>query len=56
MYQNGCLPNIYGGFKLLRQVLIREQISLVHCHQAYSALGGDAMVYARTMGLKVHLG
>jgi hypothetical protein len=28
---------------------------MVHCHQAFSTLGGEALVQARTMGYKVSM-
>lgn len=50
------MPTLWlGAFRLLRLICIRERISLVHCHQAFSTLGGEALVQARTMGYKVRL-
>lgn len=47
------LPTIFGGFRLLRNILIREGITLVHAHQAFSVMGHEAILQARTMGYKV---
>jgi ribosomal protein L34 len=48
------MPTLWiGAFRLLRLICIRERISLLHCHQAFSTLGGEALVQARTMGYKV---
>lgn len=35
------------------QVLLRERITLVHAHQAFSAIAHEAILHARTMGYKV---
>lgn len=46
-------PTLFGGFALLREVLLRERITLVHAHQAFSAIAHEAILHARTMGYKV---
>ena len=50
MTQAVTLPTLFGGFALLRCVLLRERIDLVHAHQAFSTLGHEALMHARTMG------
>lgn len=52
-YSQSTLPTIYGSFRLLRLILIRERITLVHAHQAFSTLGLECLLHARTMGYKV---
>ncbi|CAI0452881.1 unnamed protein product [Linum tenue] len=47
------LPTFYGTLPIVRTILIREQISLVHGHQAFSTLCHEALMHARTMGYKV---
>ncbi|KAH9324469.1 hypothetical protein KI387_004647, partial [Taxus chinensis] len=47
------LPTIYGIFPILRTILIRERITLVHGHQAFSTLCHEALLHARTMGYNV---
>lgn len=49
-------PTIFGGFRLLRAVLLRERITLVHTHQAFSAIAHEAIIHGRTMGYKVRRG
>ena len=46
-------PTLYGFFPLLRSILIRERIQIVHAHQATSYLGFESMLHAKTMGYKV---
>ncbi|PIA30901.1 hypothetical protein AQUCO_05300022v1 [Aquilegia coerulea] len=47
------LPTIYGTLPIIRTILVRERISLVHGHQAFSTLCHEALMHARTMGYKV---
>ncbi|KAI8118844.1 Phosphatidylinositol N-acetylglucosaminyltransferase subunit A [Lucilia cuprina] len=51
-YAQSILPTIICNAPLIRSVLIREQIELVHGHSAFSALGHEAMTIASLMGLK----
>ncbi|EFN58809.1 hypothetical protein CHLNCDRAFT_20112 [Chlorella variabilis] len=43
-------PTLFGGFRLLRTILLRERINLVHSHQAFSTMAHEAIMHARTMG------
>ncbi len=52
-YAQSTLPTAAGAFRLLRCILVRERITLLHAHQAFSALGLEALVHAQTMGYKV---
>ncbi|XP_019264559.1 PREDICTED: phosphatidylinositol N-acetylglucosaminyltransferase subunit A isoform X3 [Nicotiana attenuata] len=47
------LPTFFGTLPITRTILIREKISLVHGHQAFSTLCHEALMHARTMGYKV---
>ncbi|KAK7093755.1 phosphatidylinositol N-acetylglucosaminyltransferase subunit A-like [Littorina saxatilis] len=52
-FYNQCiLPSLFTTLPLMRSVFIREKISIVHGHSAFSTLGHEAMFHARTMGLK----
>lgn len=53
IHAQSTLPTWVGAFRLLRLICLRERITLVHCHQAFSTLGGEALLQARTMGYKV---
>ena len=46
-------PTILGSFRLVRSIILRERITLVHAHQAFSALAHEAVLHARTMGCQV---
>ena len=43
---------MYGLLPLLRNILVRENIHVVHTHCATSALGLESLMHARTMGYK----
>nr|XP_051214832.1 phosphatidylinositol N-acetylglucosaminyltransferase subunit A-like isoform X3 [Lolium perenne] len=47
------LPTLFMTFPIIRTILIREKISVVHGHQAFSTLCHEALMHARTMGYKV---
>lgn len=43
---------MFGLLPLLRTILIRENIHIVHSHAATSALGNESIFHARSMGYK----
>lgn len=47
------LPTFYGTLPIMRTILVRERITLVHVHQAFSTLCHEALMHARTMGYRV---
>lgn len=49
-YDQVILPTAISFFSLFRNILIRENISIVHAHQSVSPLSHEALLYARTMG------
>lgn len=53
MFMQSTFPSLYGSFPIVRTVLIRERISIVHGHQAFSTLCHEALMHARTMGYRV---
>lgn len=50
-HDNCTLPSLGTMFPLIRNILIRERVDIVHGHQATSNLTHMAMYHARTMGL-----
>jgi len=46
------LPTFLVSFPLVRQILIREKIEIVHGHQATSTLANECIVYAAELGLR----
>lgn len=45
------LPTLFTFFPLFRQIIIRESIQLIHCHQTTSALAHECIMHGRTMGI-----
>lgn len=52
IYRQATLPTIFGFFPIFRNIILREQIQIVHGHQALSSMCHEAILHARTMGLK----
>lgn len=52
VYDQVTLPTVYALAPILRSIFIREDIDIVHGHQAFSSLCHEAIVHAKTMGLK----
>jgi phosphatidylinositol glycan class A protein len=53
IYQQTSFPTLFGNMCVLRAILLRERISLVHAHQAFSTLALEALLHAGTMGFPV---
>ncbi|KAJ1816876.1 Phosphatidylinositol N-acetylglucosaminyltransferase GPI3 subunit [Coemansia sp. RSA 2598] len=52
VYSNASLPTFFCTFPIFRQIFIREQVDIVHGHQAFSTFCHEAILHARSMGLK----
>ncbi|KAI7864557.1 GlcNAc transferase [Spinellus fusiger] len=52
IHSEATLPTIYGFFPLFRNILIRESISIVHGHGAFSSLCHESILHSKTMGVK----
>lgn len=52
VYSQCILPSIISTFPLLRQILLRERINIVHAHSAFSALALEAIIHARVLGIR----
>mmetsp|Transcript_7997 Transcript_7997/g.11417 ORF Transcript_7997/g.11417 Transcript_7997/m.11417 type:complete len:182 (+) Transcript_7997:144-689(+) len=51
MVDEDILPTFFSTFPLIRWILIREGIDIVHSHQATSSMGNEAIVYASELGI-----
>jgi phosphatidylinositol glycan class A protein len=47
MFQGATFPTIYASWPLLRQIFLREQVSLLHGHQTFSTLAYEACFLIR---------
>lgn len=53
VFYNQCiLPTMICNIAIVRYVLIREQIEIVHGHSAFSVLGHEVSIIGKLMGLK----
>lgn len=53
-FYNQCiLPTMMCNIPLLRYILLRERIEIVHGHSAFSALAHEAMFIGKLLGLRV---
>lgn len=52
-YSQCILPTMMCNIPLLRNILIREQIDIVHGHSAFSALAHEVMFVGKLLGLRV---
>jgi len=52
MYRASTFPTVFSFFPMFRNIVIREQIEIVHGHASLSSLCHEAILHARTMGLR----
>lgn len=53
VFYNQCvLPTMLCSLPLIRYIFIRERITIIHGHSAFSALAHEGMIIGRHMGLK----
>ena len=49
-YNKNTFPILWGCFPIFRDIVLRERIDIVHCHQAFSTIAHEAIMHAGTMG------
>lgn len=52
IYNQCTLPTVMVSFPLIRNILIREGITVVHAHSAFSALALEVILHSATLGLQ----
>lgn len=52
IYRATTFPTVFSFFPVFRNIVIREQIEIVHGHASLSSLCHEAILHARTMGLR----
>ncbi|XP_062914769.1 phosphatidylinositol N-acetylglucosaminyltransferase subunit A isoform X2 [Mobula hypostoma] len=52
MYNQSTATTLFHSLPLVRCVLVRERVGVVHAHSSFSALAHDALWHARTLGLR----
>jgi len=50
-YNQAVLPTILTSLPLVRDVLLRERITILHGHSSFSSLAHEAMLHARLLGI-----
>ena len=51
MYNQASFPTLFCTFALVRDILLREQIDIVHGHSAFSTIAHESIFHAKTLGL-----
>lgn len=51
MYQSSSFPMIFASLPIIKSIIEKNKINLVHGHQAFSPLCHEAFLHARTMGI-----
>lgn len=52
IYRETTMPTVFSFFPIFRNMVIREQIEIVHGHGSLSSFCHEAILHARTMGLR----
>ncbi|KAI9884844.1 MAG: ATP-dependent RNA helicase dbp6 [Watsoniomyces obsoletus] len=52
IYRESTFPTVFSFFPIFRNIVIREQIEIVHGHASLSNFCHEAILHARTMGLR----
>ncbi|KAL9100954.1 MAG: hypothetical protein Q9163_003739 [Psora crenata] len=52
IYRESTFPTVFSFFPVFRNIIIREQIEIVHGHASLSSMCHEAILHARTMGLR----
>lgn len=52
IYNQATLPTLFATFAIVRDILLREQIDIVHGHSAFSTIAHEAMMHAKTLGIR----
>lgn len=52
LYRETTFPTIFSTFPVVRNIIIREQIQIVHSHGSVSTFAHETILHANSMGLK----
>ncbi|KAK4121860.1 glycosyltransferase family 4 protein [Parathielavia appendiculata] len=52
LYRSASFPTVFSFFPIFRNIILRERIDIVHGHASLSSLCHEAILHARTMGLR----
>ncbi|AET38102.1 phosphatidylinositol N-acetylglucosaminyltransferase SPT14 Ecym_2369 [Eremothecium cymbalariae DBVPG len=51
LYRETTFPTVFASFPIIRNILIREQINIVHSHVSVSTLAHESILHANTLGI-----
>lgn len=52
LYREATFPTVFSFFPILRHIVIRENIDIIHGHASLSSFCHEAILHGRTMGLR----
>lgn len=52
IYRETTMPTVFSFFPMFRSIVLREKIEIVHGHGSLSSFCHEAILHARTMGLR----
>ncbi|KAL8917080.1 MAG: hypothetical protein Q9172_005984 [Xanthocarpia lactea] len=52
IYRESTFPTVFSFFPIFRNIVLREEIQIVHGHASLSSFCHEAILHARTMGLR----
>ena len=55
LHDDTAVPIFFGAMKYFREVCIKEEVDIVHCHQASSVTTLECIIHGRTLGLRTVL-
>ncbi|OON19402.1 PIGA protein, partial [Opisthorchis viverrini] len=51
-YRQTIFFTLFGTLPIIREILIREQVDLLHGHSSFSDLGHEAILHAQSLGIR----
>ncbi|TGZ61405.1 hypothetical protein CRM22_008010 [Opisthorchis felineus] len=51
-YRQTIFFTLFGTLSIIREILIREQVDLLHGHSSFSDLGHEAILHAQNLGIR----
>ncbi|KAF1986332.1 glycosyltransferase family 4 protein [Aulographum hederae CBS 113979] len=52
IFRESTFPTVFSFFPIFRNIILRERIEIVHGHASLSSICHEAILHARTMGLR----
>lgn len=52
IYNHCTLPTLFTTLPIIRYILIREKINIVHSHSAFSTIAIETLIHSKMLGIK----